>query len=87
MRLEYASCDQLLVTQTLVFPRCRPARDFLIPELSYCELLLCPRHFSFLFIPLPPFSFTNTPICLLCFFSSSRGYSTLGYVLAEERTS
>lgn len=29
-----------LVTQTLVFPRCRLVRDFLIPELSYYKVLL-----------------------------------------------
>lgn len=35
-----------LVTQTLVFPRCRLVRDFLIPELSYYKTLLpLPRLF------------------------------------------
>jgi len=36
-----------LVTQTLVFPRCRLVRDFLIPELSYYKALLpLPRPFA-----------------------------------------
>lgn len=36
-----------LVTQTLVFPRCRLVRDFLIPELSYYKALLpLPHRFA-----------------------------------------
>lgn len=41
--------DQL-VTQTLVFARCRLVRDFLIPELSYYKALLS----ALLRVPLPP---------------------------------
>lgn len=36
----HEATNNQLVTQTLVFPRCRLVRDFLIPELSYYKALL-----------------------------------------------